>query len=108
MMPDNTLIEILNNQLDTNFPETIPKQLLVEKLSIFIDDLIQNNFQKLVAILYKIDVSEKKLKQLLQESEGVNAAGIISTLIIERQQQKIESRKKFSPRPGNDEEEEKW
>src|SRR6188474_1472593 len=98
MMPDNTLIEILNNQLDTNFPETIPKQQLVEKLSIFIDDLIQNNFQKLVAILYKIDVSEKKLKQLLQESEGVNAAGIISTLIIERQQQKIESRKKFSPR----------
>ena len=107
-MPDNTLIEILNNQLDTNFPETIPKQQLVEKLSVYIDDLIQNNFQKLVVILYKIDVSEKKLKQLLQESEGVNAAGIISTLIIERQREKIESRKKFSPRTGETDDEDRW
>ncbi len=107
-MPDNTLIEILNNQLDTNFQETIPKQQLLEKLTLFIDDLIQNNFQKLVTILYKIDVNEKKLKQLLLESDGVNAARIISMLIIERQQQKIESRKKFSPKPGNNEAEERW
>jgi hypothetical protein len=107
-MTGDTLVEILNTELDTNFPSAIPKEQLVEKLSSFIEELIRNNFQKLIAILYKVDVSEKKLRQLLLDSEGENAASIISALIIERQLQKIESRKKFPRKPGSDTGEERW
>lgn len=66
-----------------------------QKLYLFINDLIQNDFQKLISILYRIDVDEKKLKQLLNNMPDTDAAVIIGNLIIERQQQKIESRNLF-------------
>ena len=46
----------------------------------------------LVQILYRIDVSEKKIKTLLKENQGSDAGKIIASLIIERQMQKIKSR----------------
>ena len=105
-MTENTLIHLLNTQLDTDFPETSEDQLL-QKLSFFINDLIENNFQKLLTILYKVDVNENKLKQLLLKNEGEDAGVIIASLLIERQQQKIETRKKFISKLENDGEE-KW
>lgn len=107
-MSENSLIQIVNAELDTNFPGMTEEQLL-ERLSLFVDDLIRNDFQKLVAILYKVDVNENKLKQLLQERGGENAAGIIASLILERQIQKMQTRKKFGGKSGPEMEgEEKW
>lgn len=107
-MVENSLIQILNTELDTNFPGMSEEQLL-EKISFFIDNLIRNDFQKLVAILYKVDVNENKLKQLLQQREGENAAKIIATLILERQIQKIQTRKTFGGKSQSENDaEEKW
>src|SRR5258706_9623938 len=73
-----------------------------------INELIQHDFQRLVAILYRLDVSEEKLKQLLKENRMTDAGDIITDLIIERQMQKIKSRQQFN-QPGNDiDENEKW
>jgi hypothetical protein len=83
---------------------SIGKQLLAEK----INDLITNDFQKLVSILYRMDVSEIKLKQLLTENPGTNAALIITDLMIERQAEKIKSRQQFSKRDENISDDEKW
>ena len=80
------------------------KQLLAEK----INELINNDFQKLVLILYRMDVSEIKLKQLLTENAGTNAAVIIAGLMIERQAEKIRSREQFSRRDENISDDEKW
>ena len=62
-MAENSLIQIVNAELATNFPGMSEAQLL-EQLSFFVDDLIRNDFQKLLTILYKVDVNENKLKQL--------------------------------------------
>lgn len=62
-MVENELIQILNKQIDTDFAEEISMQALQEKLTLQINDLILNNFQRLVAILYKVDVDENKLKK---------------------------------------------
>jgi len=80
------------------------KQSLAER----INELIQNDFQKLVSILYRMDVSEEKLKSLLQENQGVDAGHIITALMIERQLQKIKSRRQFSKRDNDIDENEKW
>ena len=80
------------------------KQILAEK----INELITNDFQKLVLILYRMDVSEIKLKQLLTENAGTNAAEIITDLMIERQAEKIRSRQQFSKRDENISDDEKW
>ncbi len=105
-MVEDSLIQILNTEMDADFPRMPEKELLI-KISVFIDDLIRNDFQKLVAILYKVDVNENKLKQLLQYRAGENAAEIIAALILERQLQKIQTRKTFTGRPVDDDEE-KW
>ena len=80
------------------------KQMLAEK----IDQLINTDFQKLVSILYRMDVSETKLKQLLNENAGTNAALIITDLLIERQEQKIISRQQFRKKDENISDDEKW
>ena len=94
MSESNTeLIPILRQSMEIDLPENISFDLLKERLSSHINFLIQSDFQKLVSILYRVDVSEPKLKHLLKENPGYDAANIITELIIERQLQKIKSRK---------------
>ena len=101
------LIHILNAELNAELPQDISEENLLQRLSEFINHLIQTNFQQLVLILYRVDVSENKLKQLLQKDSDEDAAVIISKLIIEREIQKINSRNLF--RHKNDIcDEEKW
>ncbi len=49
-----------------------------------INEWITQDFKKLLLVLYRLDVSEKKLSQLLAENKGIDAANIIAALIIER------------------------
>jgi len=79
-----------------------------KKLADKINELIQNDFQKLIAILYRLDVNEEKLKHLLRDNTGSDAGTIIADLIIERQIQKIKSRQQFRRRDNDIDENEKW
>jgi len=63
-------------------------------------DLIDRDFEHLLRILYLIDVNEMRVRKLISENEGDNAAVIIADLILERQAQKIRSRKKYIPKDG--------
>src|SRR5580765_2757189 len=101
------LIPILRQSMEIDLPENISFDLLKENLSSHINFLIQSDFQKLVSILYRVDVSESKLKHLLKENQGFDSANIITDMIIERQLQKIKSRQEHR----NDEnisDDEKW
>lgn len=89
--------------IKTGKDHSFTKQQLADK----INELINSDFQKLVSILYRMDVSEPKLKLLLKENPNVDAGIIIADLMIERQLQKAESRKKFK-RDENISDEEKW
>lgn len=73
-----------------------------------INDLVVNDFDRLIAILYRMDVSDVKLKHLLKENPAEDAGRIIAELMIERQAQKIQSRKKFSKKDEKIDEDEKW
>jgi hypothetical protein len=78
-------------------------QLLYDR----INELINNDFQKLVSILYRMDVDENKLRELLKKNPGTDAGIIIARLMIARQEQKIRSRK--AHKPGKDiSDDEKW
>lgn len=107
-MDNKELIQQINKELAVTLPEKITLNEIQEKLSVHINHLIQNNFEQLVSLLYRIDVSESKIKSLLQNNAGENAGGIIASLIIERQLQKIKSREQFKSEQKNFDEEEKW
>ena len=106
-MIDEQILQEVSTELGIIMKEkdhSFSKQLLVEK----INELINTDFQKLVLILYRIDVSEIKLKQLLNENPGTNAALIIADLMIERQAEKIRSRQQFNKSDKNISDDEKW
>ena len=103
------VMEETNARHVESLPEQISFAVLRQRLKEEITHLIQNDFQKLVSILYRIDVNERKLKYLLQENVGADAAVIIADLIIERQLEKIKSRSQFSPQQDDSiPDEEKW
>lgn len=107
-MENNELIRSLNTELPLELPEKISYDGIKAHLVSYINDLIKNDFEKLVAHLYRIDVNETKLRSLLQQHPQEDAGNIIAELIIERQEQKIRSRQQFSQRDNNIGEEEKW
>jgi hypothetical protein len=73
-----------------------------------INEWITQDFKKLLLVLYRLDVSEKKLTQLLAENKGTDAANIIATLIIERIVAAKVSREKYKMDPSSIPEDEKW
>lgn len=112
-MESEILIKLINHELAIDpiaigLPEKISFGELKEKLSVQINYLIEKDFQKLLSLLYRVDVSEPKLKNLLLEHPGENAGNIIAELIIERQLQKIKSRQEFRQKDKNIDENEKW
>ncbi|MBS1919927.1 MAG: hypothetical protein JST17_06725 [Bacteroidetes bacterium] len=107
-MDNTTLIQSLNKELELELPEKISFEEIKKELSSIINNLIQSDFQRLVFLLYRIDVNETKLKKLLKEHPEENAGNIITELIIERQQQKIKSRQQFNQQDENISDDEKW
>lgn len=86
------------------FNEKEPELILEEK----INQLIDNDFAGLINLLYRVYVSEQRLKQLLRDSKGKEAARTITNLIIERQIEKVRHRHSFKEPDRNDDEAEKW
>ena len=78
--------------------------LLAEK----INELIKENFEKVVSLLYRIDVNENKLREVLRQSPGEDAGKLIATLIIERQLEKIKSRRNMGRDDNSLTSEERW
>ncbi len=105
---DNNIIPLLNNELALELPEKLSITELEEQLTQHINHLINTDFEKLVYYLYRIDVNETKMKQLLQQQQGENAAQLIARLIIDRQLQKIKSRAEHKPSSTNDDDAERW
>ncbi len=81
---------------------------LKRSLSIYLNHLIITDFSRLLTLLYLLDVSEKKLSQLLHSNGSLNAGDLIADLVIERQLQKIETRKQFTAADKEIPDEERW
>jgi hypothetical protein len=71
-----------NSFMEKTFSEL--EQLGPTDLIAFINDCIQHDFNKLVQLLYRIDVSEEKLKYILQLNPNEDAAKLIAAVILER------------------------
>lgn len=99
--------QIIQSSNAALLPE-LSMKIFREKLAAYIHELINNNFLLLINWLYRLDVSEQKLKELLASEAPSDAGFVIADLIIERQLQKIKSRKQFRTDGENIPEDEKW
>ena len=108
MSVENELTKYINTELAIDLSDNISMEDLVRQVAIEVNNLIDKNFQKLVGILYRMDVSEPKLKNLLANNPKADAGIIIAQLMIERQLQKITTRKQFRQKDDSINEEDKW
>jgi Mg/Co/Ni transporter MgtE len=72
------------------------EKLAPEDLANAINELIKNDFSKLVQLLYRIDVSEAKLKYILQAHPNEDAGKLIAAVVIERLTATKKAREMFS------------
>ena len=99
---DNDLFFRLNEQVNLVRENELRQQLID-----YINDLLLHDFNKLLQLLYRIDISEQKLKTVLGENPQTDAAIIITDLIIKRQEEKIKTKLSFRS-DNNIAEEDKW
>ncbi len=88
------LIKIISKdfEIESELPEEQLKKALVDAFGYLVD----NDFPKLIQILYKADVDQYKLKELLETTSGRSASEIIAEAYIDRQKTKMETWKKYS------------
>jgi hypothetical protein len=98
MNPGENILQLLN----TGDLTSAAKEELRRKLEVYVNDLLVNDFQQLVQLLYRIDVREAKLKALLHQHKDTDAAVLLTNLMIERQEEKARSRKQFKPPSATD------
>ena len=106
MPEDNSSINSTLLRLNSTLT-VFEKEELREQLKGYIIYLLLNDFNKLVQLLYQVDVNEQKLKQLIKENPQMNASVLITDLLIQRQEEKIKTRETFK---SNDDiaDEDKW
>ena len=96
--------------LDTLFASKdsllLQESFFMDALASEINQLILTNFERLVQLLYRIDVSESKLKNLLKENPDKDAGMLIASLMVERQLEKIN--RKPSSEDSDNCNEERW
>lgn len=69
---------------------------LKKKLADYLNDLLVSDYNKLISILYRIDIAqEKAVAELAKNAENESPGKTLARLIIERQLQKIETRRKY-------------
>jgi hypothetical protein len=93
-MESNELIQDLNRFYALELTPSLTLEQLETLLAEKINIMIRDDFATLVQLLYRIDVNETKLRELLRATDEP-AGKIIAKLIMERQWQKIETRRQY-------------
>lgn len=81
---------------DFELSEDLSENQLREVLVKAFEYLVEDDFSKLVQILYRADVDQDKLKQLLESAENSSSGEVIADAYIARQKAKLEIWNKYS------------
>lgn len=77
-------------------------------LAAYLDQLVANDFPALLQLLYRVDVSEQKVKAVLKENPQAAAGDLLAELIIQRQKEKALAKKNFTTTEAPPPDEEAW
>ncbi len=101
MNNEEELSSMLSQSFDLELPALVSREQIIAALSFRIDKMMAGNPDQLFSLLYRLDISEAKIKSALATEHDVSKK--IATLIYERQSEKIISRRHFkSNRPEDD------
>ena len=75
----------LGETMELRLPDTLSYERLEELLAERLEILISHHFQQFVFLLYRIDVPENQIRDILEKDAGAGAYRKIAGLLIERQ-----------------------
>lgn len=67
----------------------------MNQLAVRINAMILSDFTGLVNLLYRLDVSEPRIRAVLSDQAGSDAGSLIAALMVERQLEKIRTRELY-------------
>jgi hypothetical protein len=88
--------------------ERVDAKTVMERLAEEADRMIREDFARLVAILYRIDINESELKRRLAERTSERAGRIIAEMVVERLAEKKRSREAHRRPSEGIPEDERW
>ena len=88
-----------------DLPDQLSEEAIMKMLEARVVKLIEEGPETFIPMMYRLDISEKKLHGVLNENDVANK---IARLIYDRQVQKMESRKKYSAQAANEDPDLKW
>ena len=101
------LIKDLNQSYGWELADTLTMPELEALLAEIVNGWIRSDFTRLVQFLYRIDISESRLRSLLEENTEEDTGQLLARLILERLWQKIETRRQYKPGETTSDEE-RW
>src|ERR1700743_1804298 len=91
------LLKDLNQSYGWDLADSLTIQELEALLAEIVNGWIRSDFSRLVQFLYRIDISESRLRQLLEENTEEDTGQLLARLILERLWQKIKTRRQYRP-----------
>ena len=88
----------LQKYFDVNRNKASSLPELEQHLAALISHLLRTDLNRLLHILYRIDVDEQQVKRALTSDSEEEVAGTIARLIIKRELQKVQTRFKYKQR----------
>ncbi len=73
-----------------------------QRLKLFISDLLENDFERLCALMYRHDVNEAAFSEALTLPTDEKRAAAIAELVIAREMQKMETRAAYAREKNKD------
>jgi hypothetical protein len=107
-MKNSEMEPAIRQELQTSTGIELPEANWKIRLFEEIEYLLQHDFHKLISILYRMDVSEGKLRGLLQSNPDCNAAEVIAAMMLERAAQRQQTKKDYSTKRDENDTEERW
>lgn len=95
----------LRDDWQLQLPEIMSEEAILKLLAEKIVPIIQKGPDAFFQLMYRLDISEKKLTAILHEKD---VAHKIARLIYDRQLQKIKSRLENKTKPEDDDPDLKW
>ncbi len=88
--------EIFGHEIKFSGNEFMAYDELKNQLAPLLLKLYQNNTSTFQSLLYRVDISEKKFRELLEISSQENFSDQLADAVIQREFQKVLTRKFFS------------
>ncbi|MBS1605050.1 MAG: hypothetical protein JST42_20475 [Bacteroidetes bacterium] len=93
----SVLIRDLNRSYGWELADSLTQEQLEDLLADRLNEWIRSDFNRLVQFLYRIDISEARLRVLLDENTEQDTGHLLARLVLERQWHKIKTRRQWKP-----------